>query len=236
MAPILNRGEWRVNNAAITFPAVQRHIAIGSVALFLALSCSRAPEPEEAPAPVQQQPLAGYAALRIVVVPAGHVRAPDSLSWVARLGGARATARRLDTLVQRALEIRGLASRWVLPAELTRAYERNRSYAADPYQLVWTPVRSPRFKVGERYGEPLSSQLRTMIALQDDVRYVLLPIELRFERDTGALGHAVLRAALVDARTTEARWVADVKGNPTTDASAALASAADKLADLFAAP
>ena len=213
-----------------------RHIALG-VALLLALSCNRAPATEPQPARAPEQTLAAYAAQRVVVVPVGMVRAPDSLGWVARLGGTRALARRLDTLIARTLDARGLAARWVLPAELSRAYERNRGYAADPYQLVWTPVRSPNFKTGERYGEPLSSQLRTMIALHDDARFVLLPIELRFEREPGsAAGRAVLRAALVDARSTEGRWVGELTSAPTADASAAIGGVVDSLADLFVAP
>jgi hypothetical protein len=98
-------------------------------------------------------------------------------------------------------------------------------------------VRSPRFVTGERYGEPLSSQIRTMIALHDDARYVLLPIELRFERDGGGTaGRGILRTALVDARTTEARWVGDVKGDTSSVPAAALARVAARLADLFVAP
>jgi len=217
---------------------VSRTIAvIVASALAFVVSCRRAPETEPTPPEQSQQLLAGYAPQRIVVVPVGTVRGADSLGWVAQLGGARATARRLDTSIVAVLEARGLASRWVLPAELRRAYERNRSYAADPYQLVWDPVRAPRFKTGERYGEPLSSQLRTMIALHGDARHVLLPIELRFERGAGAsTGRGILRAALVDARSTEAVSVGEVRGDPSSDTAAAIASVAAKLADLFVAP
>jgi hypothetical protein len=205
-----------------------------TAALGISVACNRAPETNAQP-PVGPQPLLGvFAAQRIVVVPAGRVRAADSLGWVAQLGGARAAARHLDSAIAATLDARGLTARWILPVELKRAYDRNRTYATDPYQLVWEPVLSPRFKMGERYGEPLSSQLRTMIALQEDARFVLLPIELRFERETGrAAGRGVLRAALVDARTTEARWVADVRGDAANDRAAAIASVAARLADLF---
>ena len=214
---------------------MQRQIAPGFVVLSLALSCSRAPATPAQPDAGVIRPLAGFAAQRVIVVPAGAVRAPDSLSWVARLGGTRAVARRLDTLLLRTFDARGLTQRWIMPAELSRAYERNRGYASDPYLLVWDPVRSPRFKTGERYGEPLSSQLRTMIALHDDARFILLPIELRFERE-GATGRAVLRAALVDARTTEGRWVGELKSDPADDPMSALNGVAARLADLFVAP
>jgi hypothetical protein len=219
------------------FSAVSRMIVLGLTAtLAWSVACSRAPETGATPQEGAPPSLAGYAPLRIVVVPAGLVRTADSLGWVARSGGGRAVARRLDSAIVRVLDARGLATRWVLPDELSRAYERNRGYATDPYQLVWNPVRSPRFKAGERYGEPLSSQLRTMIALHGDARFVLLPIELRFEGEAGSAGRAVLRAALVDARATDARWVGEVRGDASTDPAAAIASVADKLGDLFVAP
>jgi hypothetical protein len=219
---------------------VSRKIVISIAAvLAVAVACSRAPETGSQPAQSAQPALGAYGAQRIVVVPLGAVRAPDSLGWVAKLGGVRAAARRLDTSLVETLDARGLAARWVLPAELRRAYERNRAYATDPYQLVWDPVRNPRFKTGERYGEPLSSQLRTMIALHGDARYVLLPIELRFEANPAggtAAGLAVLRVALVDARATDGRWVGEVKGDATRDHLAAITSVATKLVNLFAAP
>jgi len=181
------------------------------------------------------RPLAAFATQRLIVTPTGHVRAADSLGWTRQLAGARATGRQLDSSIVVALEARGLASRWILPAELTRAYERNRSYAADPYQLAVEPVRSPAFKAGARYAEPLSSQLRTMIALHEDARFVLIPADLHFERD-GAGGRAVVRIVLLDPRFAESRWVGDVSGVSAQTPVLALGSVADRIADLFIAP
>jgi hypothetical protein len=124
-----------------------------------------------------------------------------------------------------------------LPAELSRAYERNRSYATDPYQLTVNALRSPAFVAASRYDEPLASQLRTMIALHDDTRVVLVPVEVRFERvGVGSAGRAILRTALLDARTTEARWVGDVQSDASSTPARALESVAARLADLFLAP
>jgi hypothetical protein len=161
----------------------------------------------------------------------------DTLGWVTQLGGATAAARRLDSTIARQLAARGVGSRWLLPAELRRAYERNRSYATDPYQLTVTELRSPTFVAASRYGEPLASQLRTMIALHDDTRVVLVPVEVRFER-VGAAGggRAILRTTLLDARLTEARWVGDVQGDTSSIPARALDSVAARLADLFLAP
>ena len=184
---------------------------------------------------VAERPLAVFAAQRVVVAPTTHVRVADSLGWVPQLSVAKSIARRLDTNLVAVLEARGVGSRWIFPAELTRAFERNRTYAPDPYQLVVDQVRGPRFKAGERYGEPLSSQLRTMIALQEDARFVLLPADLRFERQ-GTAGRAVLRVVLLDPRFAEAKWVGDVKGDAAGTAGQALSSLATRVADLFVAP
>lgn len=198
-------------------------------------SCHRGAETQPGEVP---RPLASYAAQRVVVTPTAHVRATDSLGWVQQLAGARTTALHLDTALVAVLDARGLASRWVMPAELTRAYERNRTYATDPYQLVVEQLRGPKMKTGERYAEPLSSQLRTMIALQEDARFVLLPVDLRFERagPTRGQGRAVLRVALLDPRFAEARWIGDVTGDAAPTAPLALSSVASRLADLFVAP
>lgn len=171
----------------------------------------------------------------MIVTPTARVRAADSLGWVQQLGGVRVIALRLDTAIVAVLDARGLASRWILPADLARSYERNRTYATDPYQLVVEQLRSPRFSAGQKYGEPLSSQLRTMIALHEDARLVLLPVELRFERD-GSAGRAILRTVVLDPRYAEARFVADVKGDTSSVPARALATVALRLADLFVAP
>lgn len=196
-------------------------------------ACNRGPR-ISTPVP-GERPLAAYATERVVLVPVAGARF-DSLGWVTQLGGATSAGRRLDTAIVAKLSERGVGSRWVLPAELWRAYERNRSYAADPYQLAVNALRSPTFVAASRYGEPLSSQLRTTIALHDDTRVVLVPVDVRFERASGGAGRAILRAALLDARLTEARWVGDVVGDTSSTPTRALESVAARLADLFLAP
>lgn len=196
-------------------------------------ACSRGPR-ISTPLP-GERPLASYATQRVALVPVASARF-DTLGWVTQLGGATAAARRLDSTIARQLAARGVGSRWLLPGELWRAYERNRSYATDPYQLTVTALRSPTFVAASRYGEPLASQLRTMIALHDDTRVVLVPVEVRFERVGAAVGRAILRTTLLDARLTEARWVGDVQGDTSSIPTRALDSVAARLADLFLAP
>src|SRR5437868_7723329 len=101
--------------------------------LLAAASCRRGAKTETTPSDSVERPLAAFATRRLILTPTSHVR-PDSLGWVQQLGGTRAAALRLDSSLVAVLGARGLAARWILPAELTRSYERNRSYAVDPYQ------------------------------------------------------------------------------------------------------
>jgi hypothetical protein len=203
--------------------------------MILLASCNRASQ-TGVPTPVEaERPLAVFATQRLIVTPTARVRATDSLGWVQQLGGARTIARKLDTAIAAVLDERGLASRWTLPADLVRSYERNRSYATDPYQLAIDPLRMPKFAAGQKYGEPLSSQLRTMIALHEDARLVLVPVELRFERE-GTAGRAILRTVIVDPRYAEARFVSEVRGDTSSIPARAVVTVAARLADLFVAP
>jgi len=72
-----------------------------------------------------------------------------------------------------------------------------------------------------------------MIALHDS-RFVLLPVELRFERDKSGQGIAVLHTVLVDGRIGEVRWAGDASSDPSPAFSRALlASVASHFADLI---
>jgi hypothetical protein len=77
-----------------------------------------------------------------------------------------------------------------------------------------------------------------MIALHEDTRFVLVPVQLHFDggEGSGKVGKAVLRVALLDPRFAEAKWVGDVKGDAVATAALALSSVASRLADLFVAP
>ena len=203
------------------------NLRVLALALVLA-ACGRKSAPP--PAPVGQ-PLAGYAVQRLIVTPTGYVRA-DTMAW-SRQGPV--TTRALDSALVTALTARGLAEHWIMPAALVAAYERNRSYAADPHRLALQPLRAPEFVAASRFAEPLSSQLRTMIALHEDGRFVLIPVELRFE-PVGGAARGVLKVALVDPRFAHANWVGTVLGDPAATPALALASVATRVADLFIAP
>jgi hypothetical protein len=210
--------------------------SIRTTALLAAIlaACGRKATVGNAPEQqAQQTPLVAYSAQRIALTPTSLVRT-DSLGWGQRLGGPIVIGRALDSALARELYDRGVSKSWVMPADLVRSFERNRSYATSPYELMTIGLRAENFQATSRYGEPLSSQLRTMVALHESVRLVLLPVELRFERD-GRAGRAVLRVVLLDARAADARWVGEVRGDTSSVPRRALDSVAGRFADLFVA-
>jgi hypothetical protein len=191
------------------------------------------------PAPANDHPLSFLAAQRVVVTPTHALTVAPELGWSSALGRSRDVLRAMDADIAAALDERGIRQRWVLADQLAAAYTRNRAYGADPYALAADPLRSPNVVVGARLPEPLASQLRTMIALHEDARLVLAPVELRVERaGTGtAVGRASLRVVLVDPRTSEVRWIGQVRSDSSSTWSPALtATLAQRLANLVAAP
>lgn len=203
-------------------PISMRIVALPAV-VALSLACAAcgggttATTPVTAPAPAGH-PLASLAATGAIVAPASTIRIAPELNWSAPPADAREILLALDADIAAAIAERGLKANWIMPADLALSYKRNPTYATDPYALAEESLRSSAFTVGSRLSEPLASQLRTMIALHENARAVLLPIELRFERaDTiSRAARATLRLALVDPRFSEARWVGTVSGDTTS--------------------
>jgi hypothetical protein len=207
-----------------------RSLAVLALLALLVAACNRGktkPTPEQL-----AHPLAGFGAQRVVLAPTARVRGVDTAALFRDMGSPRMIGILFDGRVVGQLRDRGLDTRWILPADLQRAFERNRTYAADPYQLAVEPLRIQAFVAGSKFGEPLSSQLRTMIALHEDVRYVLLPVELRY------VGSRVtLRAVLLDPRMAESLWVGEVRSDSAPPTAAfAMTQVATRLVDLFVAP
>jgi hypothetical protein len=179
--------------------------------------------------------LASLAAQRIVVLPTYTARAAPELEWTEAIGRLRDLPRALDTAIANALADRGATKGWILPDALAASHRRNASYGADPYMLAEEPLRSTSLARAQRLPEPLASQVRTIVALHDEARYLLAPVELRFERAGSTMGRATLRLVLLDARASEVRWLGDVR----TDSVPAytrnlLVIVASRVADLVA--
>ena len=179
------------------------------------------------------RPLAWLAGQRAVLTPVYRIREGDPLGWGAQIPRSREFLRALDSAIAGELAQRGLEKQWVYPPDLARSMRASPTYAVDPYALAVEPLRNPGIAAGGKIGDPLATQLRTMIALHDS-RMVLLPVELRFDRDKSGQGIAVLRAVLVDARIGDIRWVGEASSDPAPTFSRALiTNVAGHFADLI---
>lgn len=193
-----------------------------------------AADPAPLAAPVR--PLSMLVSQQVVVAPVNSLREVDALGWTGQIPRSREFMRAFDEALETELGARGLKTRWVYPAALERAARSNPSHAVDPYSIAAAPLRSAGAVAGARLADPLANQLRTMIALQESARAVLLPVELRFEPAPGQGGLAVLRIAMVDGRLGEIRWIGDVRSDPSlTFSRELLTSLAAHTADLITA-
>lgn len=199
-------------------------------------ACSRpAPEPAEPPVPVR--PLAVLRSQQVVIAPTQELRETDALGWTAQVRRSRELLRALDDSIRTELAARGIDRQWVFPDALERASKLNPSYSVDPYALDTRGLSSPEMVAGTRIAGALATQLRTIVALQESARAVLVPTELRFDRLPSGEGVAVLHVALVDARMGDIRWIGDVKSDPSPSYSRGLLSSlAAHFADLITAP
>jgi hypothetical protein len=204
--------------------------------LAVAACTPGAPE-EPAPLAAPARPLAFLAPQQVIVAPLNRLREVDALGWTQQIPRSREFMRAFDDALEAELGARGLKTRWVYPAALVRAGRSNPSYAVDPYTIAAAPLRSAEALPGVRLADPLATQLRTMIALQESARAVLVPVDLWFDRTPEGSGVAVLRLAMVDGRVGEIRWIGDIRSAPSNTFSRdLLTSLAAHTADLIAAP
>jgi len=206
-------------------------------ALSLGLAACAKPAPEPAAPPVPARPLAALLSQQVVVAPTQALREADALGWTQQVPRSRELLRALDDSIRAELSARGINRQWVFPEALERAERLNPSYAVNPYALDARGLMSPAVVPGTAIVGTLATQLRTMAALQESGRAVLIPVELRFDRLPSGEGVAVLHVALVDARVREVRWIGDVRSEPSpTFSRGLLSSLAAHLADLITAP
>ncbi len=171
----------------------------------------------------------------MILTPA-HAFAGDAMGWRATMPATRELLKQLDDSLASALAGRGLRTMWIYPADLVRAWRANPTYAVDPYSLGTNVLRNPALESGTRLGDPLATQMRTMIALQE-ARAVLVPVELRIEKDKTGKGVASMRLALLDGRLSDVRWIGVVRSDTASAFSGALLSSlATHFADLITAP
>jgi hypothetical protein len=184
------------------------------------------------PAQPPEHALSGLAAQHVVILPTYVVHVAPGLGWsVPRLADL---ARTQDADIAAAFDEHAIKT-WILPADLESAYKRNSTYASDPHTLAEEPLRSPSLAIDDRLPEPIASQLRTIVALHDDARLVLAPVDLRLESAAAGFGHGVLRLVLVDARASAVRWIGEITSDPVPAFSPSItASIASKLSAVIA--
>ena len=207
-------------------------VALLYAAIVVGAGCGGSKAPSTTPDP-DVHPLAGIVGQNIVIAPVQALRMPADVGWPA-LPPAKPTLARLDSVFADTLKDRVGNRGWVYADALVQAAANNPTYATDPRALAVNSLRAPTLKIDDRLAEPLASQLRTLIALQD-ARLVLIPTDLTIERTPAGLGKPVVRLVLVDPRSSVVRWIGRVTGNDspafTSDIPALIAT---RLADLFA--
>lgn len=213
-----------------------RHFTLGAL-LLAACHHGKPEDPASAPIEPPARPLALLAAQRVILVPAFSLVTGDAMGWGGQIPKSREYLKSLDDELQTALSERGLRRQWVYPADLVRAMRANPTYAVDPYSLGTNVLRNPNITSGTKLGDPLATQLRTMVALQEEGRAVLAPVELRFEPAPAGQGVAALRVVLLDGRMGDVRWVGTIRSDPAPKLTrAVLTNLATHFADLVTAP
>jgi hypothetical protein len=192
------------------------------------------------PGPAEHS-LAGIAAQHVAVLPTYAVRVMPGLTW--SIGRQADVQRALDAEIVSAMAERGLRKQWLFPEDLLASYRRNSTYASDPFALAEEPLRGPTLNSDTRLPEPLASQIRTLVALHQDVRLVLAPVELRFEKAVAdvtpgaptTIGRGVLRVVLLDSRLSNVFWSGEISSDTASVYGPAIAATiAAKLASAVA--
>lgn len=208
-------------------------LVILGVSFLAGNACAAQARGERGATPAPQQPLAGYAGRTVLLLPTRYLRAADAAGWTV-VSDQRALLTELDEAIASELDDRGLRDTWIFPDRLMTSVRRNPTYATDPHTLGANSLRPSRRRP-EKVPEPLASQLRTLIALTN-ARYVLYPVELRFESHEGE-GRAALHMAILDARLAEVLWIGEVTGDASAERGPeSLSTLAARFADLFVAP
>ena len=188
------------------------------------------------PAPVAPAVFGEFATRGVMVFPLQRYAVGDSGWMSAATATGRPRAAQLDTALTMALRDKGLESKWSLPPNTSRVAQREVMNRTDPRSLATVGLTPSRRRNDVDLREPLGSQLRALIALVPETRYVLVPLEARVVSTATGMKQATLRIALLDARMSTVISFPDVLGPPAVDEVAALRGVALRFADLVVAP
>ncbi len=182
--------------------------------------------------PVDEQPLASFATMRLLFLPVQSIAAAPGFAWASVIGDEQAFRARADSALDAVLRDRGIATTWAMPADMERTARRNPQYALAPKDIragyaVRVLVRNRDAEI----PEPVATQLRTLAGFHD-ARHALVPLEIRVEPGaTPASGRLVLRVAVLDLRASRLVFIGDIVGD---DAAAFNPQLAADLARRFA--
>ncbi len=199
---------------------------------------TRAVEPApSAPRPTPPPPVFGeYASRMVVVFPLQKYAVGDS-GWIsASSANGRPRAAQLDSALTSVLRDRGLETTWSLTPNTSRVAQREVMNRTDPRALSTAGLAPSRRRNDVDLREPLSSQLRAIIAMVPESRLVLLPLETRVLTTASGMKQATLRIAFLDGRMATVLSFPDVMGAPAADEKGALLAVATKFADLVIVP
>jgi hypothetical protein len=179
--------------------------------------------------------MAAWATRPVAVYPLQRVAPADSAGWAAAIPDVSAALQAFDDELRFAFGQRRGLSEWKQVPDLERAARRAVPFAPALRDL---PVDGLVAKLDERLRSVpggLAESIRKISGLTD-VRWALVPAQVKFVPAPGGQ-RAVVRVLLVDARTGEIGYAADVLGEVSpTWAPVVLASAAQRVADQFVAP
>ncbi len=199
---------------------------------------ARATDAAPTAAPVTAAPpvFGDFASRMVVVFPLQRYAVGDSGWLAASSTTGRPRAAQLDSALTAVLRDRGLGTTWSLAPNTTRVAQREVINRTDPRALSTAGLGPSRRRNDIDLREPLSSQLRAIIAMVPESRMILLPLETRVLTTAAGTKQATLRIAFLDGRMATVLSFPDVIGAPSPDERAALLSVATKFADLVILP
>ncbi|MEP6904806.1 MAG: hypothetical protein ABI875_01910 [Gemmatimonadales bacterium] len=210
-------------------------LAIATVVGAAMLGCAGAASaPKDGPLPLQSAPLASMAGRPVLVFPIQlqvinsdlHIVSDAPKPPPVDFLGA------FDDSIAAALGERGL-SNWTFASGITASAKRNAGMTADPHVLAVGKLQRLVKAGDDPLGQPLATQIRSLVALRD-ARYVILPSIIRFEnREGGVRGSLLLY--LIDTRTSRITWSGEMISDVSSRFPAIAGSLAQRIADLVVA-
>ena len=187
-----------------------------AAAIALAVLCgcgSSGGATKEEPHPARSA-LAGMLGRPLLILPAQYLGTVTPVGQYELSMSNRDLLPILDDELADVFRKRGVRKSWTFADEITAAAMRNEGMVQDPRDLSAESIR--RIEVGDTpIPEPLGTQIRQLIALQDG-RYALIPVEIDIDTRPARAG-GTLHLVLVDSRTARVLWVDSVESPAPPD-------------------